>query len=192
LSWLHRRLIGGVDDRPCTVAFVEFKPVGVAGSDLWIGTERRIVRQALKIKLGAERARLLAHPFIERGADAPARAAKRGRDDLEIREADIRRVQQERHAKRLVTRVLGNKQARDEAMLERIGKLLRQFGDIVVRHRRELLAHDLLRRLDCGTVGRGRSVGHFADAQHATCEACQRRAGKALGAASTILPINSG
>ena len=76
-------------------------------------------------------------------------------------------------------------------MLQRIGELVGQLGDVVVRHRRELLAHDLLRRLDRGAVRRRRGVGHFADAQHVTCEACQAMACKARGAASTILPMRS-
>ena len=165
-AWRHRRLIGGVDDRPRAVALVEFEPVGVVGPDLGVGAERRIVGQALEIELRAERARLFAHPLIKRGADAPPRAAERGRDDLEIGEADVRRVQQKRHAERLVARILGHEQARDEAMLQRIGELLGELGDVVIGHRRELLAHDLLRRLDRGAVRRRRGVGHFADAQH--------------------------
>ena len=75
-------------------------------------------------------------------------------------------MQQKRQAKGLVAGILGHEQPRDEAMLERIGELLGELGDVVIRHRRELLAHDLLRRLDRGAVRRGRGVGHFADAQH--------------------------
>ena len=75
-------------------------------------------------------------------------------------------MQQERHAERLVARILGHEQARDEFVLERIGELLGQLGDVVSRHRRELLAHDLLRRLDGRAVHRRRGVGHFADAKH--------------------------
>jgi len=69
-------------------------------------------------------------------------------------------------AERLVARILGHEQPRDEAVLDGVGELLRQLGDIVVGHRRELLAHDGLRRLDCRAVHRRRGVCHFADAEH--------------------------
>ena len=62
--------------------------------------------------------------------------------------------------------VLRHEQARDEFVLERIGELLGQLGDVVVGHRRELLAHDLLRGLDGRAVHRRRGVGHFPDAEH--------------------------
>ena len=75
-------------------------------------------------------------------------------------------MQQKRHAEGLVAGILGHEQARHEFVLERIGELVGQLGDVRVRHQRELLAHDLLRRLDRGTVHRRRGVGHFADAKH--------------------------
>ena len=93
---LDRRFVGGVGDRPRAVALVEFEPVGVVGPDLGVGAKRRVVGQAFEIELGAERPGLLPHPLIERRADPTAHAAGRGRDQLEIGEADIGRVQQER------------------------------------------------------------------------------------------------
>jgi hypothetical protein len=99
-------------------------------------------------------------------ADAVTRAPDCGRDQLEIAEVEVRRVQQKRQAERLVARILGHEQPRDEAVLDRVGKLFRQLGDVVVGHRRELLAHDGLRRLDCRAVHRRCGVCHFADAEH--------------------------
>ncbi len=142
--------------------------------------------------MGAERARLLPHALIEGGADASPRAAKRGRDDLEIREADIRCVEQQGHAKGLVARILGDEQARHEAVLQRIGELVGHLGDVGLGHRRELLAHDSLRRLDGRTVRRRRRVGDLANAEHVRCEACQALAGKVAGTASTISPMSLG
>ena len=98
-------------------------------------------------------------------------------------------MQQKRHAERLIARILGHEQARHEFVLERIGELIGQLGDVRLGHRRELLAHDLLRRLDRGTVHRRRGVGHFADAEHARCEACQAVACKRPSEASTMRPI---
>ena len=51
-------------------------------------------------------------------------------------------------------------------MFQRIGELLGKLGDVVVGHRRELLAHDLLRGLDGRAVHRRRGVCHFPDAEH--------------------------
>ncbi len=159
-------LISGIDDRPRSIALVEFQSRDVVLPDLRIGAERRVVGQALEIELRAKCPGLFPHPLIERRADpAPHAAFGRG-NDLQIREANVRNVEQERHAEGLVAAVLRHEQARDKAVLQRIRQLVGKLGDVLVRHTGELLAHDLLRRLDGCAVGGGGGVGDFADAQH--------------------------
>jgi hypothetical protein len=46
-----------------------------------------------------------------------------------------------------------------------------------------------LRLLDGGAVHRRRGVGHFADAEHVRCEACQAMACKRPSEASTMREI---
>lgn len=75
-------------------------------------------------------------------------------------------MKQERHAQRLTAPVLGNEQARHELVFERVGELLGQLGDVAFGDPWKLLAHDLLRGLDDGTVRGRRGVCHLADAEH--------------------------
>ena len=63
-------------------------------------------------------------------------------------------------------RILGDKQFRDEIIVERIVQLVRQLVDIRLRNTGKLRLYDLLSVGHSGGIGHGPCVRYFSNPQH--------------------------
>src|SRR5690606_25321662 len=162
--------------RPRAEALVEAQPACILGPHFRIRREQRIVGQAFEEEADdAERSGVLAHALIQGAADPAAGMAVSGRQEIEVAEIEVRRVQHEREAAYALAHVLGDEHYRAEAVLQRVRELIRQLRDLRLAELRELRAQDRLHLRETLAVRGSRCVVDPADREHHDEAAALRR-----------------
>ena len=167
IAGVDRGFIGGADDRPGTEALVEAQARHVLSACLLVRAQRRIIGKTFEIEaFGAERQRLLADPLVKCRTDTAAHQARGGRDDVQIGEAEVGRMQEDGHRLEPGFGVLGDQKLAQETVFEGIADELRKPGDIAFRHAGELRPDDGPGGGDGGSGRGARRLGDLQDAQH--------------------------